>query len=137
MRNLVIGYIAFVIALMTIWWSILPTQEELIERRADAKFVNTIRSLETQILARYGVPNQTGNLTTQVYTYHNVTVTDWKLQNNRTKVTLNFTVTNLYRIRKGGLIVDEYYGPSSDKSMTAYLQGDAWFLNVSSLVNLD
>jgi hypothetical protein len=122
---------------MAIWWSLLPTQEEIIDRQKDAKFLNTVRSLETQILARYGVPNQTGNLTTSIYTYHNVTVTNWELKNNRTLVVLNFSVTNLYRIRRFGLVVNEYYGPSSNNTINAYIQEEAWFLNISSLRNLD
>ena len=137
MRNLAIGYMAFLVAFMALWWSVLPTQEELLESRADAMFVNTVRSLETQIMARYGIPNQTGNMSTQIYTYHNVTVTEWELWDNRTKVTLNFTVTNLFRVRKHGLVVDEHYGPSTNKSITAYVQGDLWFLNLSSLVTVD
>jgi len=132
MRNLVIGYIIFIVVLLSIWWTIIPTQEELIESQADVKFRNVIRSLEVQITSRYGGEDISGNLSVKYYTYRNSTVTDYELSENNTKVTLYFEITSLVRVKRFGLIIDEYLEAPQFKAMDAYLEGDFWVLDVKS-----
>jgi len=132
MRNLVFGYIIFIVILLTVWWTIIPTQEELIESQAYVKFRNVIRSLEVQITSRYGGEDISGNLSVKYYTYRNSTVTDYELAENNTKVTLYFEITSLVRVKRFGLIIDEYLEPPQFKAMDAYLEEEFWVLDVKS-----
>ena len=132
MRNLVIGYIIFIVILLSIWWAIIPTQEELIESRSDIRFRNVVRSLEVQITSRYGGEDIAGNLSVKYYTYRNSTVTEWELFDNNTKITLYFEITSLVRVKRFGLILDEYFDPPQFKAMDAYLEGEFWVLDIHS-----
>jgi hypothetical protein len=136
MRNLAIGYIAFVMIVIGVWLSIIPTQEKVVERLAGQKMVNTVRSLESEILSRYGTVDQGGNLSHKIYTYHNVSVYDWSLSSDQTSMILYFQVGSHVRVKRFGLVVDEYDGPSLNKSIEAYLEGDYWHLNVTSVRDL-
>ena len=111
---------------------IIPSQEELLEQRADERFETVLRSLEVQISSRYGLEEQWGNLSTKFYTYHNVTNTDWELSENNTRVTLYFDVTSLVRVKEWGQVIDEYMEPVVSRSMEANLEGDFWVLDVNS-----
>ena len=132
MRNLVIGYLIFIVILLSIWWAIIPTQEELIESRSDIRFRNVVRSLEVQITSRYGGEDIAGNLSVKYYTYRNSTVTEWELFDNNTKITLYFEITSLVRVKRFGLILDEYFDPPQFKAMDAYLEGEFWVLDINS-----
>ena len=137
MRNLVIGYIIFIVVLLSIWWAIIPTQEELIASQAHIKFRNVVRSLEVQITSRYGGEDIAGNLSVKYYTYKNSTVFDYFLSENNTKVTLNFEITSRVRVKRFGLIIDEYLDPPQYKAMDAYLEGEFWVLDVNSARDIE
>jgi hypothetical protein len=137
MRNLTIGYIVFVVAFASVWVAIIPTQEELMEKHADVRFATVVRSLESEIITRFGTEEIEGNLTIMVYTYHNVTVTDYVLSNNETRMTLYFDVTSIHRVKQFGLIKDEYEGELKSMSIAAHLEGDFWTLDIASAAEID
>jgi hypothetical protein len=136
-RNLTIGYIVFLGTLITIWWMIIPSQEKLLEQRADEKFRLVLRSLEVQISSRYGLVDQWGNLSTRFYRYPNVTITDWELSENNSRVTMFFDIISLVRVKEWQQVIDEYLEPSVSRSMEANLEGDFWVLDVNSAKIID
>jgi hypothetical protein len=137
MRNLVIGYIIFFIIILSVWWTILPTQEELFESESDIRFRNVVRSLEVQITSRYGGEEIAGNLSVKSYTYKNSTVFDYILSENNTKVTLFFEITSRIRVKRFGLIIDEYLADPQYKAMDAYLEGEFWVLDITSARDIE
>jgi hypothetical protein len=118
--------------ILVVWWTIIPSQEELLERGADDRFRLVLRSLEVQISSRYGLVEQWGNLSTQVFRYPNVTITDWELSENNTRVTLFFDTVSLVRVKAWEQVIDEYLEPLVSRAMEANLEGDFWVLDVNS-----
>jgi hypothetical protein len=137
MRNLAIGYIIFLVIVVGIWLSILPTQEKVVERLAGQKMVNTVRSLESEIMSRYGTVDVEGNLSHKIYTYHNASIIDWNLSADQTSITIFFQLGSRVRVKRFGLVIDEYKGTIFNKSIDAYLEDESWYLNVTSVRDLD
>ena len=136
LRNLVIGYMAFVVIFICIWYAIIPTYEELVEREAETRFATVVRALESEILSRYSGVEREGNMTIIIHTYHSANVTRFELYHNQTRMTLYFVITSQIRVKKFGLIIDEYPGANQSKSIQAYLEEDYWHLNTSSIKDM-
>jgi len=129
LRNLAIAYILTVAAVIAIWVAIIPTQEKLMERLAEGKMETVVRSLQSEILSRFTTVDIEGNLTHMKYTYHNATITGWDLQPNLTTLVIYFQVNSHVRIKRFGLVVDEYDGDTYQKLMVARLEGETWRLD--------
>ena len=132
MRKLAIGYIVTVAVAIAIWTAVIPTQEKLMERLAEGKMDNVVRSLQSEILSRFTTVDMEGNLTHMIYTYHNATITGWDLQSNRTTLVIYFDVNSRIRIKRFGLVISEYDGPTVSKLMVANLQQETWRLDPNS-----
>ena len=132
MRNLAIGYIVAVAVAIAVWAAVIPTQEKLMERLAEGKMDNVVRSLQSEILSRFTTVDMEGNLTHMIYTYHNATITGWDLQSNRTTLVIYFDVNSHIRIKRFGLVINEYDGETVSKLMVANIQGETWRLDPNS-----
>ncbi len=132
MRNLAIAYIVAVAALMAIWMAVIPTHEKLMDRLAEGKMDTVVRSLQSEILSRFTTVDIEGNLTHMIYTYHNATITGWDLQSNQTTLVIYFEVNSHIRVKRFGLVIDEYDGETFQKLMVANKQGESWSLDPNS-----
>jgi len=132
LRNLAIGYIVAVAVAIAMWTAVIPTQEKLMERLAEGKMDNVVRSLQSEILSRFTTVDMEGNLTYMIYTYHNATITGWDLQSNQTTLVIYFDVNSHIRVKKFGLVIDEYDGETVSKLMVARLEGETWRLDPDS-----
>jgi hypothetical protein len=138
LRNLTIGYIVFLVLVMTVWLSILPTQEEVIMRLAEGRMSSVVNAMETQITSRYLTVDMEGNVTHTVYTYYNANITDWELMPNRTSMILYFNVSTYHRVKRYGTLIDEYPGDSNIMSALARLtENEIWELDVESIKEVE
>ncbi len=137
MKRIIAGYIVALIVIISLWYAIIPTQEELMESQAGTKFATAVRSLETQIVSRFGQVDMKGNLTYTTYTYREANVTGFELSDNDTVMTLYFMVSSTIRVKRFGMVIDEYAGENQTKSIIAYRDNRTWELDPTTVKDLD
>ncbi len=136
MKKIVLAYAVVLVVIMSSWYLMIPTQDELTKRQAKTKLATVVRSLESQVTSRFGQVDIKGNLTHKIYTYNEVNVTNWEIGNSMTTITLFFTINKTVRVKKHGLVVDQHPGGTEDKSIQADLIDDSWVLDPKSTKDL-